>query len=39
MPFATTWIDGEGISEISQRKRQIPYGFSYMLNLKNTKQK
>ena len=32
MPFAATWMDIELIilSEISQRKRQIPYDFAYM---------
>ena len=46
LPFATTWMDLEGImlSEISQTgKRQIPHDFTYMWNLNNrtniTKQK
>ena len=36
LPFATTWMDLEGIvlSEISQR--QILYDITYMWNLKNT---
>ena len=36
MPFAATWMDIELIilSEISQRKRQIPYDFAYMWNPK-----
>ena len=35
LPFATTWMEPEGIilSEISQR--QIPYSFTYMWNLRN----
>ena len=38
MPFATTWMDMEGImlSEINQRERQILYDITYMWNLKNT---
>ena len=36
MPFATTCMDLEFIilSEISQKKRQMPYDFAYMWNLK-----
>ena len=37
LPFATTWIDLEGImlSEIRQRERQILYVITYMWNLKS----
>ena len=38
MPFAVTWMNLEIIilSEVSQsgRERQIPYGITYMWNLK-----
>ena len=41
LPFATTWMDLEGImlSEInkSDREKQIPYDFTYMWNLNSTK--
>ena len=35
----TTWIGLEGImlSEISQKKRLIPYDFTYMCNIKANK--
>ena len=39
LPFAATWMDLEGTmaSKIkSDRERQIPYGITYMWNLKNT---
>ena len=37
LPFATTWMDLEGImlSDISQREKQILYDITYMWNLKN----
>ena len=38
LPFATTWMDVEGImlSEVkSDRERQILYDITYMWNLKN----
>ena len=37
LSFVTTWVGLEGImlSEISQRQRQIPYGFTHMWDLKN----
>ena len=36
MPFATIWMDLEGIvlNEVRQRERQIPYDITYMWNLK-----
>ena len=38
LPFATTWMDLEGIllSKVSQRERQVLYIVTYMWNLKNT---
>lgn len=41
MPFATTWMDLEGIMlcEVSQRKTKILHGLNSKWNLKNkTKQ-
>ena len=40
LPFATTWMDLEDImlSEMSYKERQMPYDFTYMWNLKKTKQ-
>ena len=37
LPFATTWMDLEGIMliEMSDRERQILYVITYMWNLKN----
>ena len=37
LPFATTWMDLEGImfSEMSDRERQILYDFTYTWNLKS----
>ena len=37
LPFATTWINLEGIMlrEMSDRERQIFYVITYMWNLKN----
>ena len=37
LPFATTWMDLEGImlSDMSHRERQILYNFTSMWNLKN----
>ena len=39
LPFAATWMDLEGImlSEMSDRERQILCDFTYMWNLKNTR--
>ena len=39
--FATPWMDLEGImlNEMSYRKRQILYDFTYTLNLKNKMNK
>ena len=35
MPFAATWIDLEiSILSKSETERQIPYGITYMWNLK-----
>ena len=36
MPFAATWMDLEIIilSEVSQKKRKIPYDITYTWNLK-----
>ena len=36
--FATTWMKLECImlSKMSQAKRQVPYDFTYMWNLKNS---
>ena len=36
MPFAATWMDQQIItlSEVSQKRRQIPYDITYMWNLK-----
>ena len=38
MPFVATWMAPEIIilSEVSQKKRQIPYDITYMWNLKNS---
>ena len=36
LPFATTWMDLEGrLSEIPDRKRQMPYDFTYIWNRNN----
>ena len=37
LQFATTWMDLECImlSEMSDRERQMVYGFTYMWNLKS----
>ena len=36
MPFVATWIDLEIIipSEVSRKRRQIPYDITYIWNLK-----
>ena len=36
MPFAVVWIDTEIIilSEVSQKKKQIPYDITYIWNIK-----
>ena len=38
LPFATTWMDFEGIilSEVSDREGQILYDITYIWNPKNT---
>ena len=36
LPFATTWMDVEGIMPRETRERQILYDVTYMGNLKNT---
>ena len=40
MPFATTWMDLEGImlSEVSRTERQILYDLTYMGNQKKKQQ-
>ena len=42
LPFATTWIDLDGImlSEISQREKdKLSYDFIYLWNLQNKQNK
>ena len=39
MPFVKTWIDLEGISEISQTEKDKFYIFTYTRNLKNKMNK
>ena len=34
-PFATTWMDLEGIMLSETRQRQMVYDFTYMWNLQN----